>query len=317
MLYIRKSITFVIIAIAMIGFSTNAFIASAEGDAVVATTTQSIQPTSPQAAGSTLEVHIGNDGKVAVRGAKVTAISGSSISTSATFGAMTMNWVVNTNSSTEFLRRYGGKTTIAEIQVGDFVSFSGMLDTTQSIPTVNAVTIKDWSIQMAHTSFSGTVASIDPNVMTFVLQNPNHANISVTVSSSTVIKRGDVTIGFADIKVADKITKTEGWYNNLTRILKAEKVEVYVNKALLNKRTFEGTLKSVSASTTLPTSFMLTLGSIDFTVDVPSGISILNKDWLQTPLSTFVVGDKVRVYGAVEANNTSVVDASVVRDASR
>ncbi len=99
-----------------------------------------------KAIGSMLEVHVTDRGNVLVRGAKVTAISGNTISAATTWGSASMTWNIVTDSNTEFVRR-GGKSSISEISVGDLVSFQGMLQTGVASPlTVQAKIVKNWTV---------------------------------------------------------------------------------------------------------------------------------------------------------------------------
>ena len=268
--------------------------------------------------GSTLEVHIGDDGNVLVRGAKVTAINGSAITATTAWGSASLTWTVNTNASTNLVRRFGGDfTSLSEIATGDLISFTGPLNTTAGQLTVTAKTLKDWSIQQARANFKGTVSSVNASAQSFALQTKERGTITVMVNSSTSITRAGTVVVFADVKAGDQVEHTSGLYDNASHILRAEVIKFHAAKpALLNRRTFEGTLKSI-ASTTAPTTFVLTLnGNADYTVNVPTGISIINKLWAATPLSGLHVGDKLRVYGAIEAAHTTTIDATVIRDIS-
>lgn len=185
----------------------------------------------PRKLGSTLEVHIFDNGKVLVRGAKITAISGNTISASNTWNSVVLNWTVHTDSSTNLLRRFDGNAQMSDFSVGDFISFSGDLVQTGTSLTVNAKVVKDWSVQ----------------------------------------------------------------------------------KTKAQAKVFEGTLKAISG-TVAPITFTLTLsGNQDVTVNVPVGISVLNRNWMIVGLSSFQTGDKVRVWGAREGNT---IEASVVRNVS-
>ncbi len=307
------------IALAVIGsmsvlFATSAYAEEVQAAVPVAIT---IAASGPAAVGSTLEAHINNDGSVLLRGAKITALSGSVLTVTQTWGSYVSTWTINVDGSTELIRRYGGKSSLGEFAVGDYIATRGMLDTSKVQPTITAKVIRDYSIQRENATFTGTVQSVNPSNQSFILATPNRGNQTIFVSSSTVVKQGGATSTFAALSVGQKITKASGVWNNLSSTMQSEKVDIYQNNALLNKRTFEGTLKSMSATTTLPTTLVLTVGTSDFTVNVPAGISILNKNWLTTPLATFVITDKVRVYGAVQVANTSVIDASVVRNTTR
>ncbi|MEK7514661.1 MAG: hypothetical protein AAB587_02455 [Patescibacteria group bacterium] len=184
--------------------------------------------------GSTLEIQINDNGRVLVRGAKVTGISGTTINGSTAFGSTTVVWTVKTDDSTNFVNKGGKNFGLGDISVGDIMSFSGKLDLTASSLTVNAKQVKNWS----------------KNAINF------------------------------------------------------------------EKHVFSGILQTAPASTT-PTSFVFAVGSTNYTVNVPVGISILGKNWLALPIASYVVGDKVNVYGAIQSSTTPVIDASVVRNTSR
>ena len=263
--------------------------------------------------GSTLEIHIYDSGKVLVRGAKVTAVNGTNISAESLVGQSSISWLVDASATPKVVRRYGGNSSVSEIVVGDFISFSGMLTATGSQWGVKATSLKDWSIQVKNSSFSGTITSISGS--SFVLTTENGKSINVNTDVNTKITKGDATMAFSALVVGDKVAKTEGLYNNNTNILMAKIIKVYVNP-IINKRTFEGKLTS-AIGILPPTSFTFDSEGKVYTVNVPIGISILNKDWLQIPLTNFQLNDTVRVYGLVQASNTSVIDATVVRNASR
>lgn len=267
----------------------------------------------PAAAGSTLETHINNNGTVLVRGAKITGINGATISTTQSWGAYSINWVINTTGSTQFLLRYGGKATAANFSVGDYISFSGPLDNTQATATVHATVVKDFSSQRAASSFSGTVESVNTANTSFTLSTASRGTITVVTSPSTMIKQGTATTTFATLSVGQKVTRTDGVWDNLSKTLQAQSVVIYQNMALLDKRTFAGTLGTL-AGTSAPTTFTFASGSTTYTVNVADNTSLLSNGRNPIQLSQLTSGDTIRIYGAVEANNTSTIDAYVVRD---
>ena len=116
------------------------------------------------------EVQIKTNGSDLIRGAKVTGVSGNSFSANVTWGLATLTAMVNTDGTTEFIRKYGGKSSLAEFTVGDIVSFQGTVNTSVNSPiTVQAKAVKNWSIQKKNASFTGTVQSTDVGSQTFVL----------------------------------------------------------------------------------------------------------------------------------------------------
>ena len=262
--------------------------------------------------GSSLEVHISDNGKVLVRGAKVTGISGTTINAETVISGSSIAWVVDASATPKVIRRYGGNSSVSEIQIGDIISFGGSLSGAGAW-NVKATSLKDWSIQVKNSSFSGSITSISGS--SFVLDIGNGKSVTINTDANTKIMKADQGIAFSSLVVGDKISKTEGLYNNNTNTLLAKSIRVYVNP-VINKKTFEGKLES-AISALPPTSFSFSSEGKTYTVNVPTGISVLNKDWAQIPLTSFVQGDTVRIYGQVQVANTSIIDATVVRNASR
>lgn len=186
--------------------------------------------------GSKLEVHIGDDGRILVRGAKVTSVSGTTLNASVSWGSYSMNWIILTSPATKFQSRPERNNSLAGIQAGDVISFKGTLDSNSSTPSVNASMIKNWSVYK-------------------------------------------------------------------------------VKKEFLEKRIFEGTLKSISGAT-LPAALVVSVEGQDFTVIVPANISILGRNWLTTSIANFKAGDNIKVYGSARVDNTSIIDAALVRNTS-
>ncbi|MDO8482637.1 MAG: hypothetical protein Q7S86_02350, partial [bacterium] len=258
--------------------------------------------------GSKLEIHISDDGMALVRGAKVTAIAGNVISASTVWGSTSLLWTIQSDSATNVIRRSGGQSNLSEISIGDFVSFQGKLVTTSGNLTVNAKILKNWSVQKKNVSFIGKVLSLGAN--SFVLSADEHGQVTVNTASA-VITKNDAAVTLAVINIGDKVM-AKGLFDETLRVLSADKVKVYVDKAS-EQHVFEGKLKAI-AGTTLPTSITLTLGdddNKDVTVNIPAGISIVGRFYLTVSLSDFKVGDKVRVWGLREG---TTIDATVVRN---
>jgi len=250
---------------------------------------------------------------VLVRGAKVTSVSGNTITAVSSWDSASISWNIVTDSATEFLRRFGGKSSIAEISAGDLISFQGMLQTSSASPlTVEAKIVKDWSVQKQNAAFSGTVASVDAGAQTFVLATEKRGNVVVAVASSTKIWKGDIIAAFSDIVAGIKLTAT-GLFNNLTSRLDADKIQIRVEKP--QPIVLEGKIKTPPASDSAPTTFVATFKDKDYTVNVATDTSVLNVFWLRTPLSSLEAGHNVRVYGVVNSAS-STIDATVVRDTS-
>jgi len=266
--------------------------------------------------GSVVDVHIGKEGKAMITGAKVVSVTAPVINVAVTWGSFVMNWAVKTDANTQIVRRFSGKADLSEVGVGDFLSVSGMLDTTAATPTILAKTIRDYSIQKKNVSFGGVIKSIDSASSSFMLTTEKKGDVKVTVSSSTKITKADVIIALADLKVGDKILVARGVLNTVSNTLQANEIRVFALKIDANKTSFEGVVKSVAGST-LPTTMVVTLhGNIDFTVSIPANISILNKMNTLIPVASIAAGDNIQIFGSANTVATTI-NATLIRDLSR
>ena len=153
-----------------------------------------------QSVGSGLTVSIGDDGRALVRGAEVTALSGSTITARTDWGSTELTWTVRTDSDTDFVRKNGSGTAISDIVVGDIVSFSGMLDEDAGAFTVDADTVKNWSKDDAKIVYTGRVTSVNNSDDTFVLSTKQNGSITVRANGDTAYGSN---IDFSDIDVND------------------------------------------------------------------------------------------------------------------
>ncbi len=265
----------------------------------------------PRITGSALEIHIFDNGKVLVRGAKVLSVGSSSFTAVNSWGSSTLSWTVNTGSETEFIRRYGGKSNIAEISVGDYVSFNGVLVQTASSFTVDAKAVKDWSVQKARASFTGVVTGLSSSTQSFTLNAEEKGIITVNVTASTTIMKGTSTVLFGEIKVGGRV-RVSGLYNNLNKVLSADEIKIYLDRAV-ERHVFEGKLTSI-ASTTLPVSIVVKVEKLgDTKINIATDTKIWNQKYAPALLVDFRVGDKIRVYGSYESGE---IDAEAVRNTS-
>ncbi len=185
------------------------------------------------AATQRVEVAINASGNVLVRGAKVTGISGSTLTVTTTAGASTLSWAVTTDGSTAFVTSAGSGSSLAQISVGDTVSFAGALTGTGL--SVKATAVKDWTIGASQRSISGTVASINGTNTSLTLGNGNgkdndndkddKTRATIQLTGSTVITLNGTTTPFASIQTGDKV-KATGTMNADGTVLTATSVTV-------------------------------------------------------------------------------------------
>ncbi|HEY4509011.1 MAG TPA: hypothetical protein VJC13_01860 [Candidatus Paceibacterota bacterium] len=99
---------------------------------------------------SVLEVHIANNGMVYLQGARVLAVSGTTVLVSTSWNHMEFKWTIQTNASnygkrhfgTSFLDSKGKSGTLNDIRVGDFISINGLLDMNSSEVVVKADVVR-------------------------------------------------------------------------------------------------------------------------------------------------------------------------------
>ncbi len=74
------------------------------------------------------EVHVANNGAVYLRGARITAISSSSITVSSGWGSMDFSWDVVTGIGTRYINAKGEAIKRSSLKVGTIVAVTGVLD---------------------------------------------------------------------------------------------------------------------------------------------------------------------------------------------
>lgn len=174
--------------------------------------------------GSSVEVNIGSQGGVLVRGAQVTSVSSTTLNANTSLGSSILSWVVKTDGNTEFTAQKGASAGLSNIAVGDFISFRGDLDQSVSGLQVKAKIVKDWTAVETKKTISGIVTSINATLNSFVVANGN-ATTSVQVSSSTDIEEDGDNASFADIVLNAKV-KVVGMLNSTTNVLTALTVDI-------------------------------------------------------------------------------------------
>lgn len=167
-----------------------------------------------------------------------------------------------------------------------------------------------------------TSVSSDAVVANAVWGSANLA-FTVKVSSSTSIKdaKGKNNMPIGNIAVGDIINFSGSLNTGVSSLtVDASQIRDLTRTSVQNPKpqthVFEGRLQSL-ASTTLPATFSLMINSVVHTVQVPTNALVLAKNWTSTTLSSFVVGDTVRVFGSLQTSTSTVIDALVVRNASR
>lgn len=153
----------------------------------------------PKSVGSSLEVIISDNGRAVVRGAEVTAVSDSTISARTSWGAAALTWTVRTDGDTDYVHKNGSSASRGDMNVGDYISFSGTIDGDAGTFTVDADAVKNWSDEATFAVITGTVT--DVNGDSFTLRTKKDAEVEVTTDGNTNFTGGSI----ADIDVGDTV----------------------------------------------------------------------------------------------------------------
>jgi len=311
----KKTINFLVI-LALFGGLFSAF--EAVGFAEIAHAQVLAPNYDPRPFGSTLEVHINDNGTVSIQGARVEQISGTTIFCKVYWGVSFIRVTVRTNDKTTFEKRFGQTIALNELSIGDFISVTGTLFEGSNSLDVVARSVKDWSLQTLEENFSGTITELGtstPETTSFVFNSKTRGKITLLVGPTVSVSRGNLTISTASLGVGTKITSATGVYNNLKKTLDAKTVRVYQDMSIFKPRNFEGVIKSVDGGST-PVAMVVTAGGVDYTLSLSDGVTIVNNKRQTISIARFIKGDKVRFYGSIREVTPHIVDVSVLRNVS-
>ena len=267
------------------------------------------------------EVHIKPDGTIVVRSGRIDLIAGNTFYLGTFWGTLQMRFTLKTDANTTVTKRYGGRATVSEIKIGDYIDVEGDFFSGSDFFGVQGLRIKDWSLQEEAGTYSGVIVEVNPDEQ-FMLRTPQNQTISVRLSTSTsvFIKKGPITIPFGRLRKGDVVQRISGVYDYAKNILTAEDISVFQGKTEFLPRNFEGTLKQIVTST-IPAMMIVTIKGADYMVKISDKTPILKKNKSIAQIARFVVGDTIRFYGAVREEEKTltdalVVDAEVVRNLS-
>jgi hypothetical protein len=116
---------------------------------------------------------------------------------------------VNFDSNTHFRRRFWGKSLPSEISVNDKLDIVGRW-ANEGKTEINAVLIRNLSIQKRFGTFFGTVKTITDTG--FVMTTIHKGEETVTIDTSTkLVNRKETSITVSDIKVGDRVRVKGLW----------------------------------------------------------------------------------------------------------
>lgn len=132
------------------------------------------------------------------------------------------NVTVNLSDNTHLKRKFGGNSDVEEFSVGNTVNIVGKW-TDDTKTAVNAVLIRNESIQKRNGVFFGTVKSLTSGG--FVLTTLKREDQTVTLGSAKLVNRKGEAITDSDIKVGDKVRVRGLWDSSLKTITEVKEVK--------------------------------------------------------------------------------------------
>lgn len=171
--------------------------------------------------------------KVTINGTLLT-LAGTTAPTSLSVQTKSATITVMVAGTTTLLRRYNGHSNLAEFSPGDQLSVRGSYEA-GSTTTLDALSIKDKSIQHAFTDVLGQVQSVANGAATLVVAHKrgffspyrHGGNMQVTFTSATIVMSGGVTTTVDAIQPGLKIIAM-GLYDRHTHTLRAARVRIQV-----------------------------------------------------------------------------------------
>lgn len=258
------------------------------------------------------QLAIGQDGSFSGKNLTIIQKSGGTIFARATWGKAFIRMTILTDASTTVAKEYGGVASVNDIVSGDVIDVGGALSSNAESIFLTATTIRDRALISEGKTIAGSVQSPNASAQTFALTDPSLGAVTVSVSSSTDIVKGQRSIGFAELARGYKVLAGTGVYDFSTRVFAASSLTVYQDPSLFQPRNFQGSLTAMS--TTSPATLTVQSGATTYSVYLSPNVSIVNKNRAASTLNRFVIGDTVRIWGALRKSDLTQVDASVVRD---
>jgi hypothetical protein len=182
------------------------------------------------------------------------------------------NVTVNVDASTR-IKRNGKPASIADLQVGDKAEAKYNLSTmlaSKIEASINWVELK------------GVISAVNTAASTVTITpSKGGADVSLSVDSSTKIKRNSKSATLADLQIGDKV---EAKYNGVTML--ASKIEVKTNTAEL-----KGMILAVDTAASTVT-ITPSKGGVDVTLNVDAS-TLIKRNGKPAALADLLVGDKV------------------------
>lgn len=259
-------------------------------------------------------ISISDKGEVKVKNIVVFQIAGSTFFARTYWDQAFVRWTIRTNGDTNLVKRFGGNAKLSEISVGDVLNVDGSLLSGADSLNINATVIRDMTLEKEDGSFSGRVTRVDTSASSFVMTADSGQAITIHMGSSVSVKKGVISIPLSKVNPGDVAIFVSGSYHEPTETIEATNVEIYQTPELFKRKNYQGILKSLGGSADLPATIVVTIGGVDYSVVLDSKAQVLSANKKTKKLQRFVVGDTVRLYGAIREAEQTTIDVEIIRN---
>lgn len=158
-----------------------------------------------------------------VNRATISSIAGTTLPTAIKVNKDGKTITLNITEKTVILRKFGGKSSLAELHVGDIVTARGTWEDKETA-ILDTRVLRDISIQKRFGTFWGKIKSISGQ--TFVLETSQRGEQTVTLAGSTkIVDRKEKTISFSDLKIEHRVRVTGLWDSTLKTISEVKTIK--------------------------------------------------------------------------------------------
>lgn len=178
----------------------------------------------PSSVGATLNVTMSADDRANVSGARVREVTDTGFVAETLWGSGKLTWTVRTNEKTPVMRKSGANIALSQITPGDYVSFSGKIQTNMPPFTVDADAVRDWSIGDNYIVYAGTVTAVDTENRTFTLTTSKGGTVTVKTDEDTAYAQNGART-FSDITVGDSVLAFGGGKGSVVSATKVNLTE--------------------------------------------------------------------------------------------
>lgn len=153
-----------------------------------------------------------------VNQAEITSISGITLPTEIEIIKDSKTVTLRISEKTVILRKFGGKSNLSELHVGDIVSARGVWEDSERT-ILDTRVLRDISIQKRHGTFWGKIKSLDSAAQTFILKTGKRGEQKVFVEPETkIVSRNQLPLNFSDLVAGHRVRVTGLWDSNLRQI---------------------------------------------------------------------------------------------------